>query len=204
MIDKTICTHINTNCRKHKNKTCWLFPAYLQLQRTNIRHCVCTAALSNVRTFQNLDTPTQDSDVSTCTHAEFAQPYTKSPKAEKGACWLLCVWSCLESSQAGTERCEGGEGGREAGMKGDTAATSHSAHYLIASSPVPRSRSAEEEWGETSCCYCCCVCVQARDRIRGAYLCKDHSLKPMCLQIFNSLLNLNICHTKQCFQYQIT
>lgn len=37
------------------------------------------------------------------------------------------------------------EGGRKAGMKEDTAATSYSAHYLIASSPVPRSRSAQKE-----------------------------------------------------------
>ena len=62
--------------------------------------------------------------------------------------------------------------GREAGIKGDTAATSHSAHYLISSSSATGSRSVEEEGEEGAAvrrdsllllllvCVCVCVCVR--------------------------------------------
>ncbi len=197
--------------------TCKNF-SYILLQQT---HCIVRAQpYSHMFSFQNSDTPTQDSDVSTYTHAVFAytHTHTKSPEAERGACWL-CLNS-LESSRAERERDremkELREGGRDKRRYCCHFSFSPLPHRFI---PVPGSRSVEEEEEAAKgvavrrdgllllvcvrvcVCVCVCVCVEARDSRRGVYLCRDQSLKHLCLCSFNS--PPNICHTTQCFQYQI-
>lgn len=123
-------------------------------------------------------------DIHTCSICILTHPEPWS--RERSLLAALCLES-LESSQGERERLrdEGGrDRGREAGIKGDAAATSHPAHYLITSSQASGSRSVEEEGAAVRIV---CVCVCWRESNDEVYIYAEISLSNICACIISFL-----------------